>query len=121
MAKPIEERKFVKAIAFENAFQIELKICRLCGARGIAKNPKAEAVGYDAPEHVLAVVEEVLHHRLRAGPKLGMQAPVEIDLEAFNVNGYCIVPVSRAMGNRIAGIVDDCRRRLRMQIKAEHL
>ena len=114
MAKPIEERKFVEAITFENALQIELKICRFCGARRIAKNTKAKTVGNDAPEHLLAVVEEILQHRLRAGPKLGMQAPVEIDFEPFNVNGYPIVPVSRAVGNRIAGIVDDCRRRLRM-------
>src|SRR5690349_5023576 len=116
MAEPVEQCELIKAIAFENAFKIEFKVCRSRCSGRVSKQPQGNAIGQNSPRCLLGVVQEVLQHRLRTRSQFRMQTSVKVDLATFYVNGNRVITVAVAMGNRETGIVHDNSTRLEFQI-----
>src|SRR5215469_16950446 len=55
MAEAVEQCELIKAIAFENAFKIEFKVCRSRGSGGVSKQPQGNAIGQNSPRCLLGV------------------------------------------------------------------
>src|ERR1700678_4108066 len=121
MANPVKHGKFVEPIAFENAFQIELKIGWPRRTRRVTKDSQTEAVRDNPPQHLLPFVEKVLQHRLRTGTQLGMEAAIEIDLQSLDVDRNRIFPLAATVGNGVCRIIHDHGGRLELQIKPQHI
>jgi hypothetical protein len=67
------------------------------------------------------MIQELLHHGLRACAQLGMQSLVEVDLQSLDVYRNRVLAFSRAMGEVECQVVNDGARWLQPEIEAEHL